>query len=192
MTQASANDMQAREERRTPALAALHARRPRDSWATLPPGGLAATWLSMHDSLREGQAMLERLATHWQLKLIDGASFRSRALPVLRQHLGHLHGHHRLEDTHYFPQFRALAPEVAGGIDLLEADHAALHAGIDGLEDSTRRLASADAADPQTDALIQHMAASLHRFGPALRQHLLDEEDLVIPLLALAQESAAR
>lgn len=135
--------------------------------------------------------MLERLATHWQLKLLDIAMFRARALPLLRQHLGHLHGHHRLEDTHYFPQFRVMQPQLSKGFDLLANDHTALNASIDVVEDLTRRLASLSADNPETDTLSQRIAEALHRFGPALRQHLIDEEDLVIPLLAIADSSAS-
>ena len=180
----------ATEERWTPDLLVLRERVPREAWAALPQGSLPATWIAMHDSLREGQQMLERMATHWQLKMIDAATFRDRATPLLRQHLGHLHGHHRLEDTHYFPQFRNIEPRLAKGFDQLEGDHGTLHASIDALEDLTRRLAALDIDSREANALIQQLAQTLHRFGPTLRQHLLDEEDLVIPLLALAQQRA--
>ena len=186
MTQASPSPGQAQEVRLTPDLLFLRQRTPREAWGSLPPGGLARTWLAMHDSLREGQQMLERLATHWQLKMIDAATFRDRALPVLRQHLSHLHGHHRLEDTHYFPQFRRIEPRLAKGFDLLERDHAELHAGIDVLEELTRLLASS--ADDGTQHELQ-LAQALHRVGGLLRRHLEDEEDLVIPLLAAAESN---
>ena len=166
----------AREERWTPDLLVLRERMPREAWGTLPQGSLPGTWIAMHDSLRSGQDMLERLATHWQLKLIDAAAFRERALPLLQQHLGHLHGHHRLEDTHYFPQFRSIEPQLAKGFDALE--------------DLARRRATQDMQSPEANGLIQQLAQALHRFGPSLRQHLLDEEDLVIPLLAIAQNHA--
>ncbi len=191
MNDARNNASADKEERLTPDLLALREQHPRESWPALPRGSLPSVWLSMHDSLRDGQAMLERLATHWQLKMIDDATFRDRALPMLRQHLGHLHGHHRLEDTHYFPQFRSIQPHLVKGFDLLERDHAHLNAAIDVLEDLTRRLASLDLENPETRAHIQRMADALHRIGPDLRQHLLDEEDLVIPLLATAQGSAS-
>lgn len=191
MNDARNNASADKEERLTPDLLALREQHPRESWPALPRGSLPSVWLSMHDSLRDGQAMLERLATHWQLKMIDDATFRDRALPMLRQHLGHLHGHHRLEDTHYFPQFRSIQPRLVKGFDLLERDHADLNAAIDVLEDLTRRLASLDLENPETRTDIQRMADALHRIGPDLRQHLLDEEDLVIPLLATAQGSAS-
>lgn len=183
MTQASSSPGQAQEVRLTPDLLFLRERTPREAWDKLPPGSLARTWLAMHDSLRQGQQMLERLATHWQLKMIDAATFRDRALPVLRQHLSHLHGHHRLEDTHYFPQFRRIEPRLEKGFDLLERDHAELHAGIDVLEDLTRLGASS------ADGGAQQLAEALHRVGGLLRRHLEDEEDLVIPLLAAAESN---
>ena len=90
------------------------------------------------------------------------------SLPLLQQHLGHLHGHHRLEDTHYFPQFRVMEPRIGSGIDLLENDHESLHRAIDVLEELTRRLASLGLDDPETSALIQKLAGALHRFGPEM------------------------
>ena len=178
------------EERWTPDLLVLRERMPRDAWGTLPQDSLPGTWIAMHDSLRDGQQMLERLATHWQLKLIDAATFRERALPLLQHHVGHLHGHHRLEDTHYFPQFRNIEPRLAKGFDALEGDHGELHQRIESLEGLSRRLAAQDMQAAEAGALIQQLAQALHRLGPALRQHLLDEEDLVIPLLAIAQQHA--
>ena len=190
MNEAGNNASTAKEGQLTPDLLALRERHPRDVWPSLPRGSLPSVWLSMHDSLRQGQEMLERLATHWQLKMIDDATFRDRALPILRHHLGHLHGHHRLEDTHYFPQFRSIQPRLVKGFDLLERDHADLNAAIDALEDLTRHLSSLDAHSPDAGAHIQRMADALHRIGPNLREHLQDEEDLVIPLLADAQSTA--
>ncbi len=177
---------QVREDRLTPDLLYLRERWPREAWASLPSGSLAKTWLAMHDSLREGQAMLERLATHWQLKMIDAETFRARALPVLRQHLGHLHGHHRLEDTHYFPQFRRIEPRLEKGFDLLERDHTELNQAIHAMEDLSRQLAAPLDASSAAQPELQ-MAQALHRAGTLLRRHLTDEEDLVIPLLAAAE-----
>lgn len=187
MTQAASNGVKTPGERLTPDLLLLRERVPRDAWEALPTDSLSRTWLAMHDSLRHGQETLERLAMHWQLKLIDVATFRDRALPLLRQHLGHLHGHHRLEDTHYFPQFRTIEPRLVKGFDLLQSDHADLDASISALEAMTGQLASLDKDGPEVSSLSQRIAEALHRLGPPLRAHLLDEEDLVIPLVAIAQ-----
>src|SRR6187551_1119301 len=39
---------------------------------------------------------------------------------------GALHGHHTIEDTTMFPDFRAKHPEIAAALDKLEAHHRAI------------------------------------------------------------------
>ena len=45
--------------------------------------------------------------------------------PRLQTLLGNLHGHHQIEDHHYFPVFRQAEPRLAAGFGLLANDHVA-------------------------------------------------------------------
>lgn len=171
--------------RLTPELRFLEARLPRDTWDQLPKGSLAATWLAMHASLRHGQQWLERVALQWQLKQLDYATFRERFLAGSEGHFNHLHGHHRLEDAHYFPQFRRIEPRLQAGFDLLHEDHREVDAALATLQAQVRELAAAETETVESRALADAIAVGISQAGQLLRRHLDDEEDLVIPLLGM-------
>ena len=164
---------------------------PRERWANEAAHGTAGVWLSMHDSLRRGQSQLEALARRWQDKTVDWVGFRKQALPLLDAHLGHLHGHHRLEDQHYFPAMRRAEPRLTRGFDLLAADHERIDAAVRDLQQLRAQLAHVSPAEAVAWQCAHDMARALPVCGTLLAQHLGDEEDLVIPLLAL-REAAPR
>ena len=121
----------------------------------------------------------------------DWVGFRKQALPLLDAHLGHLHGHHRLEDQHYFPAMRRAEPRLDKGFDLLAADHERIDASVRELQRLRTLLAHANTAEAAAWQCAHDMARALPVCGTLLAQHLGDEEDLVIPLLAL-REAAPR
>ena len=110
---------------------------------------------------------------------------------MLDAHLGHLHGHHRLEDQHYFPALRRAEPRLDKGFDLLAADHERIDASVRELQRLRTLLAHANPAEAAAWQCAHDMARALPVCGTLLAQHLGDEEDLVIPLLAL-REAAPR
>lgn len=177
--------------RLTPELRILKTRLPRERWSDLPAGSLARTWLTMHASLRDGQQWLERLALKWQLKQLDLATFRTRFLADSEAHFNHLHGHHRLEDRHYFPQFRSIEPRLQAGFDLLQDDHEQLHAALARLQVQLQALRDADIESQAARTLADAIAVDIYHCGKLLRRHLEDEEDLVIPLLGMGSNTDA-
>lgn len=163
---------------------------PRSGWGALT-SELARTWLAMHESLRRGQRELERLGQRWQDRQIDWMGFRREALPLLEAHLGHLHGHHRLEDRHYFPALRQAAPSLARGFDLLHADHQQLDAMLSRLDGLHQTLARANPAEAAAWQCAHDLVREAQALGPVMLRHLHDEEDLVIPVLALREQRQA-
>lgn len=114
----------------------------------------------------------------------SGPSFQR----IARDLLGGLGGHHRIEDHHYFPMFQRIEPRLARGFEILDADHHMIHDAIDQFattaQNFLRRIGQTEG--PMTsDARYSadEMAGVADRFGRILRQHLADEEDLVIPLI---------
>ncbi len=156
---------------------------PRERWQGEAIHGTAGVWLAMHQRLRQGQQRLLALAAHWQDGQLDAADFCQQALPLLHAHLNHLHGHHRLEDQHYFPAMRRAEPRMAAGFDLLDADHQRIERQVAELYRHAQQLEHGTAH--RTAAGIQPLVTALQDGQSLLQQHLLDEEDLVIPLLAL-------
>lgn len=163
----------------------LHEQMPPQKWAALPSFGTAATWLGMHHSLRRGQGELDYLSREYQQGRLRWPDYRSRLLHAAELHYGHLHGHHRLEDTHHFPQMRKLEPKLARGFDVLDADHHHIEQQLYHIQTLLAALKQSEAANP---ALADKLAQAIEAGGGALYRHLADEEDLVIPILALRAE----
>lgn len=146
-------------------------------------GELADFWLHMHDSLRGQGAQLKQATDAFaQGRWPVGANFPSVFVPGFNQFLGHLNGHHQIEDSAYFPKFRALDPRMAAGFAILEADHGLIHEQIVASVDAARALleAVAQGGDAQRYAADAYSAAA-DRLLDLLGRHLADEEELVIP-----------
>lgn len=158
---------------------------PRERWvAGLPQ--TAAFWLQMHAGFRSAQARMAGLVAGWRAGETDARGLHGRLIPELQGFLQHLDGHHRIESGHYFPQFRTLEPRIGGGLDLLDRDHDAIHAHLEALYRAGLALhqAVAGSSAGQADAAAR-LAEALDRAAGPLARHLDDEEDVVIPLMAL-------
>jgi len=140
----------------------------------------------MHGGFRARQAEMGVMTEAWRAGTIDVRTLHRALIPALQQFLQHLDGHHRIESGHYFPALQQLEPRIAAGIDLLDRDHDAIHAHIEAMVETGRALhqsvsdGAADAGDR-----VQRLAAVLDLAGPQLARHLDDEEEIVIPLIAL-------
>lgn len=159
---------------------------PRARWST---GGLHPTarrWLQMHGGFRAHQAEMGAMVAAWRADTLDVQSLHRALIPALQQFLQHLDGHHRIESGHYFPALQQLEPRIAAGIDLLDRDHDAIHAHIEAMVETGRALhqavagGAADAGDR-----VERLADVLALAAPQLARHLDDEEEIVIPLIAL-------
>lgn len=159
---------------------------PRERWGM---GGLHPTarrWLHMHGGFRAHQAEMGAMVDAWRGGQIDVTTLHRALIPALQQFLQHLDGHHRIESGHYFPALQRLEPRIAAGIDLLDRDHDAIHAHIEAMVEAGRALHQAvvgGAADARDR--VERLADVLALVGPQLARHLDDEEDIVIPLIAL-------
>lgn len=161
-----------------PALRVLAEELPRLTWPDHPDfGGLAAFWLDRHMDFRRLAASL-REAT--EARLDDRIAARDHAQRVgrLGQALvGTLHGHHQIEDAHYFPAMVGMDPRVARAFDILDADHHDL----DGV--LARFVEAANGVLRDTPDAAGRFHAELLSFERLLDRHLEDEEDIVVPLI---------
>jgi hypothetical protein len=167
-------------------------RHPRERWAS--NGSLdVAFWLEVHRRFRHECAALEGFADDYRQRRLPAHELAIVAAPRLAGLLTDLRGHHQVEDFHYFPVFRRLAPQLASGIDVLEHDHSDLDhdaiAARGALRELRAALADGDAnAGGVTAALAaQQFVTAVSRLCVRIGRHLSDEEDLVVPLL-LEQE----
>jgi hypothetical protein len=168
-------------------LRVLLERHPRDTWRRRRSVN-AHFWLDIHDHFRRDCVALEsagedyaegRKAVH-ELAVISA--------PRLRGMIANLHGHHQIEDHHYFPAFREADPRLAKGFDLLESDHVALGKDIAAASDALHDLLAAAGSNTVAPNSAAELAARLYaaaggRLYRRLCRHLSDEEDLIVPLL---------
>jgi hypothetical protein len=166
-------------------LARLLERHPRATWPTARTSA-AGFWLEVHEHLRRAAAGLAAAGDHYRGSPTQLAAI---AAPRLRGLVAAMHGHHQIEDFHYFPALRRQEPKLAAGFARLEREHATLNRKVDAALAALGELNAAvqHATEPSVPATVQlavrryvDAAAALCR---ELEDHLSDEENLVVPLL---------
>lgn len=160
---------------------------PRQSWQQRATP-LAQFWLERHDSFRRQCSALQSATGEYREQRIQPVELAARLEQRLPVFMLHLHGHHQLEDLHYFPAFRAADERLASGFDVLAADHELLHEDIAIMTETmnafvnTIRESGGRGLDQQRRAGDRFVTAS-ERFCRRIDRHLEDEEDLIIPIL---------
>lgn len=168
-------------------LKTLLNRFPRDTWRS---GGNEMTefWLDKHDYFRHQAAAMSETATRFRNERLQAQEFAAWLVPRLQAFLGALHGHHQIEDFHYFPAFREAEKSLAPGFDVLASDHELMHKAIGEVVETTNGFlqtlsdSSANARDAQMSAAEKYIETSERTFRRLVR-HLSDEEDLIIPIM---------
>jgi hypothetical protein len=163
-------------------LERLLERHPRATWPSAR-SATAAFWLGVHEHLRRDAAGLAAASDDYR---DSPARLAVVAAPRLRGLIAAMHGHHQVEDFHYFPEFRRTKPALAAGFDRLEHEHASLSRNVEAALAALGELRGA--AELTTETVTQQLAAQRYidaaaELCVALLRHLDDEENLVVPLL---------
>lgn len=157
---------------------------PREAWEADPNfSGLIRFWLDRHLMFRR---LVGVMADEARQALDGGLEHRRYGAHLSRygsMFVGELHGHHSIEDTHYFPAMKALDQRVAQGFDVLDRDHHAIDGHLAEFAE-TANAALRDIAEgrPATDSIAAFLG-QLGRVEGFLDRHLVDEEELVVPVL---------
>jgi iron-sulfur cluster repair protein YtfE (RIC family) len=168
-------------------LCALLNRFPRDRWRS-NGNSMTEFWLDKHDYFRNQASAMSAMATEFRNDKVEAAQFAAWLAPRLQAFLASLHGHHQIEDYHYFPAFREAQSSLAPGFDVLASDHELMHRSIAEIVEKTNAFLtslsdeSANAKDVQKRAAEQYIETSELTFSRLVR-HLSDEEDLIIPIM---------
>ncbi|MGF1563563.1 MAG: hemerythrin domain-containing protein [Geminicoccaceae bacterium] len=151
---------------------------PRAGWPDEPGyAGLVQFWLDRHMMFRR---ILDRLRAEAALcadHKLDPDAYRAALSRHGSAFVSELHGHHRIEDVHYFPTLMTKEARIATGFDLLDRDHQAL----DGHLEAFVQAANATLGAPQASAAAFH--DHLRALERVLDRHLIDEEELVVPVI---------
>ena len=171
-------------------VAVLRPNYPRPVWpghANL--GETAKFWLQRHAMFREFGTVLTSASTTFREDPADADGFYRWMGPRLRLFLGELHGHHAVEDHHYFPVFRAADARLGAGFDILDADHQVIDGLIHQLAEAGTALGVAVRDGRGGAGEAERLAAVLDRTLAGVMRHLDDEEDIVVPLILDRTES---
>ena len=166
------------------ALRILLANYPRDGWTADPHfQGLVSFWLDRHQAFRKVTALMRTDAELLLDRKSDPQHFAKRLSRYGSQFVQDLHGHHNIEDNHYFPILSAKEPRISKGFDILDNDHHALDIHIDSfVKGANGVLHKLD--DPVTFVTqTGRFRDDLIRFERFLNRHLMDEEDLIVPVI---------
>jgi iron-sulfur cluster repair protein YtfE (RIC family) len=162
---------------------------PRLRWHDAELGEVARFWLRMHGSFRQKQADMARQTAAWRTSG-DVITLHRGLIPTLQAYLQHLDGHHRVETGHYFPVMRRVEPRIGTGIDLLDADHEALHGRLEALFKAGLAFHHAlGQGSPEAGDHAARLADAVEATSRATDRHLEDEEDIVIPLIVRHAEA---
>lgn len=159
---------------------------PREVWAgRLPEDESTRFWLDRHRMFR---MLLARMEEDVRAMADCGTLTEAPAEAAIRavrrdaaMLLNEVHGHRKIEDLHYFPRLAAFEPGLWAAFEMLDADHQALGLHLRELADTVSELVRGEPAG--RDACIGRLQLRLQRFGSCLDRHLIDEEDIVLPIL---------
>jgi hemerythrin-like domain-containing protein len=163
----------------------LLTRYPRQVWPGHANLGLIAQfWLERHDMFRALGGALGEATVELKEGRVAPDRFQGWFAPRLSFFLQSLHGHHWIEDAHYFPALAAAEARLAPGFAVLERDHGTLDAAIRATAAAGNALLGALAGPPgDADGPAAAYAAESEALLAALMRHLGDEEDLIVPLI---------
>lgn len=157
---------------------------PREAWEADPGfSALIRFWLDRHLMFRRLLDVLQTEAEAALDKNMDAQTYASHLSRYGSMFVGELHGHHSIEDQHYFPQIKGLEKRVEHGFDILDADHHALDAHINGFAASANAVLEAVQTDKALIDPVGQMRDGLGDMARFLDRHLTDEEELVVPIL---------
>lgn len=156
---------------------------PREGWQA-DPGlhGLVSFWLDRHLMFRQLMAHMSRETEAFLDNARDARGFAQGIGRYGSMFVSQLHGHHQIEDQHYFPILRTREARIARGFDLLDADHHALDGILARFVDQANgAIQGAGGADPRKGA--GRLLTGLADLERLIDRHLTDEEDLIVPVI---------
>jgi iron-sulfur cluster repair protein YtfE (RIC family) len=157
---------------------------PRESWESSDNfGALIRFWLDRHMMFRKLMASLQDETERALDGNLDARMLGNRVSRYGSMLVGELHGHHNVEDVHYFPRLRQLDARIETGFDLLDSDHHALDGMIEAFTGDANKMLGAVTSGSDWRAPAEVFRKGLIGFERNLDRHLVDEEDLIVPVL---------
>lgn len=156
---------------------------PRDLWARDPNfHGLVSFWLDRHMTFRR---LLSAMTTATE-DVMDKGDPKRFATAISRygsMFVQDLHGHHQIEDQHYFPILSKKDPRVTRGFDILDKDHHAMDGILSSFVEVANGALQTLDRGPKLIAGAGALHAEIEKLTRLMDRHLTDEEELVVPVI---------
>lgn len=158
---------------------------PRDAWPDHPNFARSIdNWMGAHQMFRQLAELVGRDAEAFLDKDIAPDGYAERLGFYGNLLVRNLHGHHTWEDREYFPELMQADDRFEAGLEMLEADHMALDGLLDKITGNANRAIKLSALDPvQMMDEVGPLHVSVEKLQGFLGRHLVDEEDLIVPIL---------
>ena len=151
---------------------------PKSDWERHPNFiNFSEFWLQRHAMFRELGMRLIHLSQLMLEKNIDDREYQQQLFKFSEFMLHQLHTHHIMEDTYFFPEIGKNDIKVQTAIELLESDHIEIGKLINNYRNSLKLCSTPRKTSAKADSLLSLQSI----FNEALRQHLHDEEEIIVP-----------
>lgn len=134
----------------------------------------------VHNALRRDLGRIHTALSEWPYP--DPVQ-RAAIVDHLTWMIQFLHKHHHAEDDGLYPLVRERVPQAAAVLDVMDRDHCAIVATIDGVARSCRDYAAGDVSRDALRAAVDELAA-------VMLPHLQCEEEEAMPIVSLCMSKA--
>lgn len=157
---------------------------PREAWDADPGfSELIRFWLDRHLMFRRMIGIIGNEAEHMLDRKTEPRRFAAQLGRVGSMFVSELHGHHMIEDHQYFPRLKLFDPRVARAFDILDRDHHALDAHLERFTAEANAALSVIGDDGEGRDEAGAFMTGLRRLEGFLDRHLVDEEEVIVPVL---------
>jgi len=166
------------------ALRVLLDKHPRRAWqGGAGLGGLTQFWLERHLMFRQLSGQISEDTKALVTGDAEPLKYGQRLARIGGVLVQQLHEHHGVEDAHYFPMLARLEPRLAAAFDLLDRDHVALDGHLATFAENANGLLKALQSGALSGGEDERFAETMARLDRFLDRHLIDEEEIVVPVL---------
>ena len=166
------------------ALRVLLAEYPRDGWETDPGfDGLIRFWLDRHVMFRRLMAEMRSGTEALLDRKIDDQRYVAMTSRYGGMFVNGLHEHHTIEDTYYFPKLVTKDARIEKGFGILDQDHHDLDVFLSGFVERANEVIGVGSDHGKLQTSAGRFRDELEKLERLLDRHLVDEEELVVPVI---------